>query len=136
MYVALRPTERPTIEEISQAYGISRNHLMKVVRTLGHLGHLTTTRGRGGGLALARPPEKINLGQVLRGTEKDCAVVECMGPGPTACPLTGACRLTGVFSEALAAFFSVFDRYTLADLLDHPDLLAFRLHIPALKSGT
>ncbi len=132
LYVALRPGERPTIEEIATAYGISRNHLMKVVRTLGQLGHLTTIRGRGGGLRLARPPEDINLGEVLRGTEQDCTVVECLGDGPINCPLSGACRLTGMFGEALGAFFGTFDRYTLADALTGPEVLARRLGIPAL----
>lgn len=136
LYLAMRDSGRATIDEIAAAYGISRNHLMKVVQTLGHHGFVATARGRGGGLTLARPAEQILLGDVLRATETDCALVECLGNSPAACPLTGACLLTGMFAEARDAFFATFDRYSLADATRSYDLLRVRLRLENRPTGT
>ncbi len=116
MYVAVRHGELVTIQEVADAYGISKNHLMKVAFQLGRKGYLETVRGRGGGLRLARPPEKIGLGDVLRATEEDFTMVECFDPKSNTCAISGPCRLRGVLSKALQAYFAVLDEYTLADL--------------------
>ena len=116
MYVAVRHGELGTIQEVADAYGISKNHLMKVAFQLGRKGYLETVRGRGGGLRLARPPEKIGLGDVLRATEEDFTMVECFDPKSNTCAISGPCRLRGVLSKALQAYFAVLDEYTLADL--------------------
>jgi Rrf2 family transcriptional regulator, nitric oxide-sensitive transcriptional repressor len=115
IYLGLSEPRQGSIAEISRAYGISENHLTKVVHHLGRLGLVKTSRGRGGGLRLALPPEQIIVGQVVRQTEDDLALVECFAND--ACAITSACRLRGVLGEALAAFLTVLDRYTLADLL-------------------
>lgn len=116
MYVALKDGELATIREVADAYGISKNHLMKLARDLGRLGYLETVRGRGGGLRLARPPERIRLGDAVRRMEDDFALVECFEPVVNGCPIARACRLKGVLSEALKAYLAVLDKYTLADL--------------------
>ena len=115
MYVALHEPRQSSIAEIARAYGISENHLTKVVHQLGCLGLLHTTRGRGGGLRLAKLPGEIVVGAVVRQTEEDLALVECFSNN--ACAITAPCRLRRALSEALAAFLAVLDRYTLADLL-------------------
>jgi Rrf2 family nitric oxide-sensitive transcriptional repressor len=130
VYVALCDGNRTTTDEIARAYGVSRNHLTKVVNTLSRLGYLATSKGRGGGLGLAREPEEISLGAVLRATEHSFQVVECLGNGPSTCPLTGICHMTDMFGEAREAFFQVFDRYTLADAAADPRRLALRLQLP------
>ncbi len=117
MYLAARPDRISTIPEMAQAYGISQNHLMKVVHQLGKAGHVTGVRGRYGGVKLARPADTINVGVVIRGSEtqpgaEGLAMLDC-----PACPIAPACGLTGVVDEALAAFFAVLERYTLADLV-------------------
>jgi len=125
MYVGVKGEGLATIDEIASRYGISRNHLMKVVLRLGQLGYLKTVRGKGGGLRLAQPPEAINLGAVVRATEDDLGLVECLqkpergsGAGPAGgCRIAPACVLRGVLGEALDAFLAVLDRYTLADLI-------------------
>jgi len=120
MYAALQSERLITIEETASLYGISRAHLMKVANLLTKAGFLRAVRGRSGGLILARPPSAIGIGEVLRVTEPDFALVECFGSG-NCCLVTPHCRLKGILREALAAFFSTIDRYTLADLLLRPE---------------
>lgn len=108
-----------TIEQTAQAYGISRNHLMKVANHLTREGYLKAVRGRSGGLMLARPPQEIGLGVVIRSTEPDFAIVECFGQ-ETSCRLTPSCRLKGIVGRALSAFLAEMDQYTLADLTVDP----------------
>lgn len=115
LYAAARSEGLITIEETAKVYGISRAHLMKVANQLTRSGFLTAVRGRAGGLTLAKAPERIRLGDVVRATEPDFAIVACMG-GDNACRITPACKLRGALNEALAAFVAVLDRYTLADL--------------------
>ena len=106
-----------TIADIANAYGISENHLMKVVHQLSRLGYLETVRGKGGGMRLARPPREIRVGEVLRATEDGFDLVECMGEGESDCRIVRACVLKGALGEAIAAFLGTLDRYTLADLV-------------------
>jgi Rrf2 family nitric oxide-sensitive transcriptional repressor len=108
-----------TIAEIAARFAVSRTHLMKVVNQLVRAGFLTGQRGKGGGLRLARRPEDIRVGDVLRATESDLRLVECFGR-PGACLLDPDCRLKHAFGEALDAFLAVLDRYTLADLVANP----------------
>lgn len=130
MYAALKPGALVTIQEVAEAYGISKNHLTKVAFDLGRAGFVETVRGRSGGLKLARKPEEIGLGDVLRVTENNSVMVECFNPKTNSCVISAPCRLKGVLARALKAYFAVLDEYTLADLTDkHPALS--RLLIPA-----
>ncbi|MBN9007534.1 MAG: Rrf2 family transcriptional regulator [Rhizobiales bacterium] len=119
MYAATHKDRLITIEETAEVYDISRTHLMKVANQLTRAGYLKAVRGRSGGLALAKRPERINLGDVLRITEPDFALVECFTKD-NRCVITPRCRLRGVLHEALAAFTGTLDRYTLADLILRP----------------
>lgn len=117
--------ELSTIQEIADAYTISKNHLMKVTHQLGQLGLVETIRGRGGGIRLAQSPDAINIGAVVRQTEEDFHLVECFDVENNLCRLSSQCRLKGVLYEALQAYLAVLDRYTLADCLhNEQDLLA------------
>ena len=116
MYAATRSDRLITIEETAEVYGISRAHLMKVVNQLTRAGFLKATRGRTGGLALARRPDKIRLSDVIRATEPDFAMVECFTPENN-CLITPRCRLKGMLKQALSAFVDTLDSYTLADLI-------------------
>jgi Rrf2 family transcriptional regulator, nitric oxide-sensitive transcriptional repressor len=132
MHLGLKGGDLSTIQEIADSYRISRNHLMKVVYELNRKGYIETLRGKNGGMRLRRKPEAINLGELVRETEQDLAVVECFGSG-NECLITPACVLKSVFGEALTAFLRVLDGYTLADLLppQHRPRLAELLHIDA-----
>jgi Rrf2 family nitric oxide-sensitive transcriptional repressor len=119
MYAAAHEGRLITIEEASEVYDISRAHLMKITNTLTRAGFLKAVRGRSGGLTLAKPPSKIQLGDVVRVTEPDFALVECFGTG-NQCTITRSCRLRGILHEGLDAFAAVLDSYTLADLMLRP----------------
>lgn len=120
LFLGMNEARRVSIHEVAQVYDISENHLIKIAHRLGQAGFIETTRGRGGGLRLGRKPNDINIGDVVRFTEDDMALVACFQNGQS-CLLTGACRLQGVLGEALGAFMSVLDRQTLADLLAPPE---------------
>lgn len=120
MYAAARGEKLITIEETAAVYGISRAHLMKVANLLVHAGFLRSIRGRSGGLVLAMSAQEIGIGAVLRATEPDFALVECFG-ADNRCLVTPRCRLRGVLNEALTAFVTTLDRYTLADLVLRPE---------------
>jgi Rrf2 family nitric oxide-sensitive transcriptional repressor len=134
LYLGVRGERLGSIRAIATAYDISENHLTKVVHRLGRSGFIDTVRGRGGGIRLARPPAAIRIGDVVRRTEEDMALVECLGPA-NACRITADCRLRGALSEALRAFLAVLDGYTLADLLGAPEALADRLGLPVPTAG-
>ncbi|MDN7226665.1 Rrf2 family transcriptional regulator [Planococcus liqunii] len=106
-----------TIQEISDAYNISKNHLMKVTFELGKAGFIHTVRGRGGGIRLADLPENINIGTVVRRMEDDFHLVECFDMEHNRCPIAPVCGLRGVLGKALHAYLAVLDEYTLEDLL-------------------
>jgi len=112
-----------TIAEIASTYAISENHLMKVVHRLAQLGLLDTLRGKGGGLRLARAPELINLGAVVRATEHGQPLVECFDSKSSNCKIQSACQLRPMLYQAEQAFYAVLDRYTLADLIEHRSAL-------------
>jgi len=105
-----------TIEETSMVYQISRAHLMKVVNILTKTGYLKGVRGRTGGFTLAKRPEDINLGALVRATEPDFALVECFATG-NRCVITGCCRIPNILNEALTSFVATLERYTLADIM-------------------
>jgi Rrf2 family transcriptional regulator, nitric oxide-sensitive transcriptional repressor len=104
-----------TIEAAAARYKISRAHLMKVANVLTRAGHLVAVRGRSGGLRLARPAGEIRIGDVIRATEPDFALVECLG-ADNHCVITQACKLPHIFAEGLGAFIDVLNKYTLEDL--------------------
>ena len=106
-----------TIDEVGDRYGISANHLMKVVHRLGTCGYVETVRGKGGGIRLARPPESIRLGDVVRDFEEDMAIVECFNEASNTCPIEPDCQLKGVLRDSLRAFLGKLDEHTLADLV-------------------
>lgn len=115
MYAEAAGNELVTIDEITRAYGISRAHLMKVVNSLTRGGILTAVRGRSGGLRLARPASEISLGEVVRLTEPDFALVECFKPN-SPCAITPSCKLNHILDRSFNKFLSDLDRHSLADI--------------------
>jgi Rrf2 family nitric oxide-sensitive transcriptional repressor len=120
MLLALEPDTLHTIEEVATRYRISKNHLMKVAQTLAQQGFIESVRGRNGGLRLAKPAERINLGAVVRTTDDSLVLVECFARETNTCVVASACGLRGPLDEALAAFMAVLNKYSLADLIANP----------------
>ena len=123
IFLAADPGRRATIAEIAAAFEVSEHHLTKVVHFLGREGWLASLRGKGGGLALALAPQDIRIGDVVRRPEGSPVGAECFEPGGGNCCIAPVCRLRPVLDEAFAAFFTVLDRYTLADILANRDEL-------------
>jgi Rrf2 family nitric oxide-sensitive transcriptional repressor len=140
IYLGVKGDSLATIAEIAESFDISRPHLMKVVNRLGAQGYIDTIRGRKGGIRLARPPAQIRVGAVVRDTEEDLAVMDCLsepGADPGFCRIEGCCVLRRAFREATLAFLDVLDRYTLADLLAPDRQLVDRLGLaPAVRLST
>lgn len=126
IYVGLKGKQLTTINEIADGYGISKNHLMKVVQQLVNEGFLYSRRGKNGGVRLAREPDQITIGSVVLAMEPGFDVAECMRQG-NECVLTPVCRLRAKLSEANRAFLQVLYEVTLDDILfDQPHRLALR----------
>lgn len=116
LYLAMSPNRQANITEIADFFNISRNHLVKVVHQLGSKGFVKTTRGKGGGLSLQRPPEMIRIGEVVRSMEKHFNWVECFDPAQQHCRLLPGCGLKYLLAQAGAAYLQVLDAATLADV--------------------
>lgn len=113
---ALKSPDLVRVDDVARIHTLSRPHIMKIVHELGRAGYLETVRGRGGGFRLARPPEEIIVGEVIRITEGPLDVVECFNPKKNTCPLMGICILSRKIQEATAAFMAVLDDLTIADI--------------------
>jgi Rrf2 family nitric oxide-sensitive transcriptional repressor len=126
MYLAVHPDRFVTIPEIALAFGVSTNHLMKVVQQLAASGDVATLRGPHGGLRLGRPADAIQVGSVIRASEPDLVLAPC-----SECMIQPACGLTSVLDQAIAAFMAVLDGYTVADLVGRRDALVELLGRPS-----
>lgn len=135
IYLAVTPKDGKlaNIDDIAQAYDISKSHLTKIIHQLGKLGYIESVRGKGGGIRLAKDPSEINVGQLIRHTESDFGILKCLDDNSkntdstislvnistdtNSCVISPACRLKGMFYKAMLAFVAVLDGYTLADVL-------------------
>jgi Rrf2 family transcriptional regulator, nitric oxide-sensitive transcriptional repressor len=106
-----------SIADIARAYGISKNHLMKVAQRLTAEGFVESVRGRSGGLKLARPAAALNVGAIVRIIEDTGSFVECFDTATNSCVVTPACGLRHALSGALDAFVQYLDQFTVADLI-------------------
>ena len=120
IHAAAKHPKLVTIQEVANAFRISRNHLMKITNELANAGYLATTRGRGGGFTLARPANAIRIGEVVRFAEQGSPLVECFDPVNNHCVITPACRLKTYLGDAQESFYAVLDGYTVADLFASP----------------
>lgn len=108
---------RVTIAEVARAYDISEHHLVKIAHFLGKGGWLSNLRGKGGGLELARRPEAVNIGRLVRECEGEAQLAACFRDDAVPCAIAGCCRMQPVLAQALASFYAVLDRHSLADLV-------------------
>ncbi|HTH61753.1 MAG TPA: Rrf2 family transcriptional regulator [Paraburkholderia sp.] len=136
LYLALKRDALVTIQEISDAYAISKNHLMKIVQQLGELGWVETIRGRNGGLRLAESSLTLTVGDVVRATEHDFALVGCFETdrdAHRACVIEPQCRLKHVLDAARVAFLAELDRHTIGEIAQPAAPLASLLGIVPIR---
>lgn len=117
LYLGEHPGERITITQMSEYFGISRNHLVKVVHNLGKLELIHTIRGKNGGMLLAQEPKNINIATVVRKVEPHMNLLECFDDETNTCPITKGCGLKQILFKAKKSFMDVLKGHTLADLL-------------------
>lgn len=117
LYLARKPEQLVTITELADFYQVSRNHLVKVVHQLGIKGYILTTRGKNGGMKLARPPHEIVVGEVVRSMEPDFDLFECFDGTTDQCVITQSCRLKSMFLGARNDFLDTLNQHTLADAI-------------------
>lgn len=129
MYAALREETQFSVDEVADAYRLSRHHAAKAVNFLTQRGYLQSQRGRGGGISLGRKPGEIQVGKLVRETEKNSPLVECFDAVTNGCPLIQACLLKHALANAWNAFFQTLDDYTLADLVHKPASLRQALEL-------
>lgn len=119
IYLAASGEDLVTIQDVADAYDISKNHLMKVVHQLNRKGYIETVRGKNGGMRLRLQADAINIGALVRDTEPDFNMVECFS-AENLCCITPVCGLQNMLREALNAFLKTLDGYTLADVVRQP----------------
>lgn len=116
IYMASLPEhEMTSISEVTEVYGVSRNHMVKIINQLSRAGFIKAVRGKNGGIKLGKPANQIYIGDVVRAIEP-LSLVNC---GPEFCHITSACRLKSVLHNAVNAFLEELDKHTLADLLQN-----------------
>lgn len=108
-----------TIPDIVKAYGISQNHLTKIIHNLAKLGLINTTRGRNGGIRLAVDAQTINLKELVLKLEPHFDIVPCFNIKKQNCCIAPSCKLKYVLYKAQQAFFAVLEEITLADVLEN-----------------
>lgn len=123
MYATAKKGQITNVKEISERYGISRNHLVKVVHRLSQLGYIETTKGKGGGIKIAKNAENLRLGDLIKELEPNMNVVECFDAKTNTCQITGSCQLKHYLFEATQKFIDTMNKYTLGDTVQNKELL-------------
>jgi len=125
MYLGVHKDRLCTVKEVAKHYGISQNHLVKVVHNLFQLGYIESVKGKGGGIKLLEAPNKINLRDLLVQLEANLNLVECFDEKTNTCRVTEGCGLRHILHESLQAFTDTLGKYTLADTIRKPELFMF-----------
>lgn len=117
MYLAIHNERRCTVKEVAEFYGVSQNHLVKVVHNLAQLGYIESSKGKGGGISLLKAPEQMNLKDLVLELEPSLTLVECFDDSTNTCRIAGNCGLKGILQQAMSAMINHLDGFTVADTL-------------------
>ncbi len=132
VYMASLPNnELTSITQVTEVYGVSRHHMVKIINRLGQLGYIETIRGKKGGIRLAKSACDITVGDVVRAVEP-MQLIDC---SENACVITSACRLKHILQVAHSQFLAELDQHSLASLLEDNAPL-YRLLLEASKKDT
>lgn len=117
VYLAMHQQRLCTAKEVAEFYQISQNHMVKIVHNLAKLGVINSSKGKGGGIALAQAPKDINIGELIAKLEPNFYMAECFNQSLKNCVLLPDCKLKGILGNALQAFFNELNQHTLADVI-------------------
>mgnify|MGYP006428664883 FL=1 len=123
MYLSSRCEDTASVKEVAEYYGISRNHLVKVVHTLSQHGYIETTKGKGGGMKIAAGSQNLRLGDLIMQLEPNMNMVECFDAKNNTCRISANCQLKHYLFEATQNFIHTMNKYTLADTVKNKELL-------------
>lgn len=115
IYMAVHRDRLCSVKEIAEHYGISRNHLVKVIHRLSQLNYIISSKGKGGGIKLNGDPTKLRLGDLVQSLEPHMNMVECFSADRNTCRIVSSCQLKHYLQEATLAFVETLNKYTLAD---------------------
>ncbi len=122
MYLSQHQDRVCTAREVAERYNISLNHIVKVVHKLSQLGFINSMKGKNGGITLNRPPEEINLWDLVKKLEPDFTIVECFDSNSNTCRIVSACGLRTIFQDAMQSFASTLAKRSLADAVAKPQV--------------
>ncbi|MAS87824.1 MAG: BadM/Rrf2 family transcriptional regulator [Micavibrio sp.] len=122
MYLAANPDRLSSVKEVSDHFGISRNHLVKVVHRLSQLEYIETTKGKGGGIRIVKDTDKLRLGDLIKILEPNMSLVECFDPSTNSCKITNMCQLKHYLFEGSQSFVATMNKYSLADTVKDKNL--------------
>ncbi len=125
MYLASHPDELSSVKQMSEYYGISRNHLVKVVHRLAQLGYVETTKGKGGGVQITKDASQLRLGDLINELEPNMRTVECFNPETNTCNISDTCQLKHYLFDATQSFIETLNKHTLADTVKDTKLIQF-----------
>lgn len=136
MYLAARPDKLCSVAEIAERYGVSRNHLVKVVHRLAQLGYIASSKGKGGGIKLACDPQSLRLGDLVRELEPNMDLVECFDRKTNTCRVVDGCTLKHYLYEARNSFIATLNKYSLADAVANQAMLRALSALPEPATGS
>lgn len=119
MYLAANRDSQCSARNIAEHYGISRNHVVKVVHRLAQLGYIISVKGKGGGIRLAQNPETLKLGDIVLSLEPNMELVECFNRETNTCRVTDTCNVKHFLADANRAFIAELNRHTLAEAVSN-----------------
>lgn len=115
MYLAAQPDRLCNAREIAEHYGISRNHLVKVLHRLSQLGYITSSKGKGGGIKLAQNAHKLKIGDLVQQLEPNMHLAECFDRDTNTCRIIDFCQMRHFLADGNKAFIAALNKHTLAD---------------------
>ncbi|MEO1281760.1 MAG: Rrf2 family transcriptional regulator [Pseudomonadota bacterium] len=111
--------EPASIDKIADILGLAKSNTMKIVARLSTEGIVTAQRGRGGGVSLKTPADKISIGTIVRLFETDFAIVDCFNPKAETCAYEPRCALKHKLNQATQAFLTTLDEALLSDIVSN-----------------
>lgn len=115
-----KETKCVSLKSVSERQGISENYLEQIIAPLKKARILNSVRGAGGGYFLAKPPNQLTVGDVLRILEGPLSPVDCLLEDGITCGHDGFCGTCSTKSVWVSLFSSInelVDSFTIEDLM-------------------